>query len=110
MSFSCDQDDVAGLGLAQSEPDGRAAVGFDDDVHGGSGQPLADLGDDLIGVFMSRVIARDDRDVGVASDRFPHRAALVAISVASATEHANKAALEQEYSFKYTKKYRTMLI
>ena len=51
------------------------------------GAPALDLRDDGERVLRARVVARDDREVGVRGRRRPHQGTLRAVAVATATEH-----------------------
>ena len=54
-----------------------------------------DLGDDRQRVLGARVVARDDRQIGVRGRRRPHQGTLGAVAIATATEHDDHAPRRQ---------------
>src|SRR5205823_9740934 len=78
-----DHDGVAGTGLAKREPDRTAAVRLDEIRPAPLLRARFDLGDDVRGVFRTRVVARDHRQIGDGRRGGAHERSLRPVAVSA---------------------------
>ena len=87
VTFARDQHDVTRLSELDCARNRRRAVG--DFFKLAAAKAFLDLGDDLVRIFVARIILSDDRVIGILIGHCSHERSFFTITIAAAAENDN---------------------